>query len=344
MATLPQPRSTARTLPNRMRPKNPADYRTLLWAALMPAVLVAQYVNPSLSTYLWPLSFYFAMAAGTIAHNHNHCPTFKNRRVNSWFATWISLFYGYPTFAWVPTHNLNHHKHVNRAGDATITWRHTTRNTWYVAVSYFFVSAYYQSGPIKEYIAKAKRSNPKLHRHIFNQYAIWGSALVGLLVLAVALYGWAAGIKLWVLSYGGPSLFGMWTMMWFNYMQHVKADPWSEHNHSRNITGRVFNFLVFNNGLHTVHHEHPGAHWSKLPELHAKIADQIHPDLNWSSFWWWIMRGYLIPAFLPSLEIRQVGRPAYEPPDGSTVLMQENGPLVTDNVDALDAGNNAQMA
>ena len=25
-------------------------------------------------------------------------------------ATWISVFYGYPTFAWIPTHNLNHHK------------------------------------------------------------------------------------------------------------------------------------------------------------------------------------------------------------------------------------------
>ena len=23
-----------------------------------------------------------------------------------------SFFYGYPTFVWVPTHNLNHHKHA----------------------------------------------------------------------------------------------------------------------------------------------------------------------------------------------------------------------------------------
>ena len=115
-----------------MLPRNPADYRTLLWAMLMPVVVIAQFVNPKLVPYLSPLSFYFAMAAGTIAHNHNHCPTFKNRKVNELFATWISIFYGYPTFAWVPTHNLNHHKHVNREGDATITWRHSKRNTWWI--------------------------------------------------------------------------------------------------------------------------------------------------------------------------------------------------------------------
>ena len=232
-----------------MLPRNPADYRAILWALMMPVVVIAQLVNPRLVPYLSPLAFYFAMAAGTIAHNHNHCPTFKNRKLNEAFATWISVFYGYPTFAWVPTHNLNHHKHVNREGDATITWRHTNRNTWYVAVSYFFISAYYQSTPIKEYIAKAKRSNPKLHKHIIKQYAIWGGALLTAFVASVAMHGAWTGFKVFALAFGLPCLFGTWSMMWFNYMQHVHCDPWSAHNHSRNITGRVFNFLVGNRFL-----------------------------------------------------------------------------------------------
>jgi hypothetical protein len=53
-----------------------ADIRTLMWCAAMPVVVFAQYARPDLIRYLWPLSFYFAMAAGTIAHNHNHVPTF----------------------------------------------------------------------------------------------------------------------------------------------------------------------------------------------------------------------------------------------------------------------------
>lgn len=323
-----------------MLPRNPADYRSLLWALLMPTVMVAQYANPHWLPYLAPVSFYLAMAAGTMAHNHNHNPTFKNRRMNAFYAAWISLFYGYPTFAWVPTHNLNHHKHVNRAGDATITWRHTNRNTWWIAVSYFFVSAYYQSGPIKEYIRKAKKNNPRLYRTIITQYGLWATAGVLSFVIAITMHGYKTGLLLWVFAVVGPGFFGTWSMMWFNYMQHVHTDPWSKHNHSRNITGRVFNFLVFNNGLHTVHHEHPGAHWSTLPALHAKIAGEIDPRLNQPSFWWWVIRGYVIPAFNKNWETQQIGRAPFDAPTGSG----PNRDLATDAVDALDAGNNAQMA
>ena len=36
---------------------------------------------------------------------------------------------------------------------------------------------------------------------------------------------------------------------------------------------------MFNNGFHTAHHEQPGAHWSRLPGLHARISHEIDPDL-----------------------------------------------------------------
>jgi beta-carotene hydroxylase len=326
-----------------MLPRHSADYRTMLWALFMPAVLIAQYANPKLLPYLAPVSFYLAMAAGTMAHNHNHCPTFKSRRMNAFYANWISLFYGYPSFAWVPTHNLNHHKHVNREGDATITWRHTNRNTWWIAVSYFFVSAYYQSAPIKEYIRKSKAQNPRLHRQIVTQYAVWIVAHLIALPLAITMHGWKTGLMVYLFTMLLPSFFGTWSMMWFNYMQHVHCDPWSEHNHSRNITGRVFNFLVFNNGLHTVHHENPGSHWSKAYPLHNAIADKIHPALNQRSFWWWVIRGYVIPGFFPRLETKQIGRAPFDPPEGAKPKMRAKGPM-TDSVDALEAGSNAQMA
>lgn len=331
-----------------MLPRNSADYRSLLWAAMMPVVVIAQLANPKLVPFLSPVAFYFAMAAGTMAHNHNHCPVFKSKRMNSIYATYISLFYGYPSFAWVPTHNLNHHKHVNREGDATITWRHTNRNTWWIAVSYFFISAYYQSTPIKQYLRKAKESNPTLYRFIITQYVAWATALLGSLAVSIYLYRWP-GVVIWMLAYGLPCLFGTWSMMWFNYMQHVHCDPWSKYNHSRNITGRIFNFLVFNNGLHTVHHANAGAHWSTAYVEHAKIADKIHPDLNQPSFLWWLIRGYVIPGFLSSLETKQIGRAPFDPPEGSarskTAARAGSGNRAEiDDVDALEAGNNAQIA
>jgi fatty acid desaturase len=330
-----------------MLPRHAADYRTLLWAfVFMPATLIAQLVSPKLVPYLSPLSFYFAIAAGTIAHNHNHCPTFSSKRVNAFFGVWISLFYGYPSFAWIPTHNLNHHRYVNREGDATITWRHTNRNTWYVALSYYFISAYYQSVPIKEYIRKAKTNNPKLYREIMTQYAVWILTIVAVAALCFGIHG-GAGWKIFVFAFFLPGFIGPWTMMWFNYMQHVHTDPWSKHHHSRDMTGRLFNFLLFNNGLHTVHHENAGAHWSKAWEAHAKIEKELHPELAWKSFTWWLIRGYLIPAFVKSLETKQVGRAPFDKTNANVAAppkVDEHGKPFIDSVEALEAGSNAQMA
>jgi len=147
-----------------------ADRRTMAWALAMPLVALAPFAWPSLATWLWPLSCYLALSAGVIAHNHNHCQTFKSKRLNSIFGQWLSIFYGYPTFAWVPTHNLNHHKFVNRAGDATITWRYTNRHNFPMAFAFPFIAAVFQSTPTNEYIRKARATKPALYREIIRQY------------------------------------------------------------------------------------------------------------------------------------------------------------------------------
>jgi len=330
-----------------MLPKRAADFRPLLWCLAMPVVVMAQYIRPELLPYLCPLSFYFAMAAGTIAHNHNHVPTFESKRMNAIMAIWVSVFYGYPVFAWVPTHNLNHHKYVNKPGDATITWRHTNSNNIIIAFTYFFISSYYQAGPINEYKQKAKARNPKLYSTITRQMNSWLGINALLLAFAVGFNYWRhgnagalQGLYLFVMVTLLPSLFGTWSMMWFNYMQHVHADPWSKYNHSRNITGYIFNFLVFNNGLHTVHHANAGTHWSDARAEHAKIEHLIDPRLNERSFLWWVFRAYVLSIFIPPFRTKQVGRAPFDTPDAGVVDAAE---VKTDSVEALDAGANAQM-
>jgi beta-carotene hydroxylase len=335
-----------------MLPRNPADYRSLLWALAMPLVALAHYLRPDLSLYLLPLGCYLSISAGVMAHNHNHCPTFRNRRMNGIYGAWLSIFYGYPTFGWIPTHNLNHHKFVNRAGDATITWRHTDKHNALVALTYFFVSAYWQSGPIKEFIQKAKAKNPALYRSIIGQYVFWIGTYVAVFAASLAVgyhhaaaagevsWGSLIGQSLWrfTLAFAIPGFTSLWTIMFFNYAQHVHADPWSEHNHSRNFTGKLLNFLLFNNGLHTVHHEHPGVHWSTAPALHAKIEHEIHPELKQPSLWPWIVKTYFLAPFIPSLGTQQIGRAAYDDPAAE----KAEGPA-TAEVYATEAGDNAAM-
>lgn len=322
-----------------MLPRFAADYRTLLWVFVFtPAVIALQFARPDWVPYLSWLSCYFALACGVIAHNHNHCPTFSNKRMNQAFANWISIFYGYPSFAWVPTHNLNHHKYVNTPGDATITWRFTNRHNLLVALTYFFVSSYYQSEPIKAYLKKAREKKGDLYRRIVLQWVVFIGGHVGALALAVALHGVKTGLYVWVFSMGIPGFFALWTIMLFNYEQHVHTDPWSEHNHSRSFDGKLLNFLLFNNGYHAVHHEHAGTHWSKLGELHEKIADRIHPVLNQKSLWWYFAKQYLLAPVFPKLGTQQIGPGPFNPPEGARKDME------TADVNAHEMGTNAERS
>jgi fatty acid desaturase len=318
--------------------RHAADYKTLLWVfVLAPAVLAVQYARPDLIKYMWWVSCYLAIATGTIAHNHNHTPTFHNKRANALFANYISLIYGFPTFAWIPTHNLNHHKYVNTEGDATITWRFTNRHNFFVAVTYFFVSAYYQQFPTSAFIQKAKEKNPALYKRIMGQYAFWAGGYVALLVTAVRIHGWQLGFYVFTMTVAVPAIVSLWTIMLFNYEQHVHTDPWSKHNHSRSFISPVLNFLLFNNGLHAAHHEHPGLHWSKLPEAHAKIESEIDPVLNQQSVWWYWFRQYALAPIFPSLGTVQLGPGPDHPPNGARIQGIKSA-----DVELGDAGTNAQ--
>jgi fatty acid desaturase len=324
-----------------------ADWRTLLWAySFFPAVGFAPYVEPRLIPWILPLSLYFGFCAGVFSHNHNHSPTFKDRGRNAFHSAWLSIFYGYPTFAWIPTHNLNHHKYVNKAGDATITWRYSKKNTGFTSSTYYFVSAYWQGAVIDEYIRKAKASNPSLYRQIRSQYATLVGAQAMLLAMGIGAaflhhLPWWKGIGLWVMGFALPAFFANYSMIFINYIQHVHTDPWSEHNHSRNFVSKLGNWLVFNNGYHAAHHESAGLHWSKLPEAHAKIAPLIDPALNEPSIFGYCFRAYFLGIFASRFRTKQVGRAPYDPPPEVAAAGELN--LTTASVEAVEVGVNASM-
>jgi fatty acid desaturase len=314
-----------------------SDWRTLLWSfGFFPAVGFAPYFEPRVIPWILPLSLYFGFCAGVFTHNQNHCPMFKSRRLNTFYAAYLSIFYGFPTFAWIPTHNQNHHKYVNKAGDATITWRYSKKNTWLVASTYYFVSASWQGKLLNEYVEKARTTNRPLYRQVIAQRVTVFGGQAALLALGVVLYGWK-GLLVWAFGFGISALFATWAMIFINYIQHVHCDPWSEHNHSRNFVSKLGNWLVFNNGYHTAHHQSAGLHWSKLPEAHAKVAHLIDPELNQASIFGFCLKAYLFGIFSEQYRTKQIGRAPYDPPDGSAVKLE------TAAVPVVEAGVNASM-
>jgi fatty acid desaturase len=157
------------------------------------------------------------------------------------------------------------------------------------------------------------------------------------LAVSVALHGLKTGLYVYVMTLLIPAFFALWTIMLFNYDQHVHTDPWSKHNHSRSWDGKLLNFLLFNNGLHSAHHENPGVHWSKLPEVHAAVAPLIDPVLIERSLFWYWAREYFVAPFIPSMGSKQIGRAPFDAPDGGPVN------VTSADVDVGEAGTNAQM-
>ena len=64
--------------------------------------------------------------------------------------------------------------------------------------------------------------------------------------------------------------------------------------------------MLFNNGLHTIHHLHPTLHWSESPAEHAKIEHLIDDSLIEPSFWGYLFKSYIIGMFVPSYKTKSM--------------------------------------
>ena len=200
----------------------------------------------------------------------------------------LTIFYGFPVFSWIPTHNSNHHVHINKEPDYTRTYMASEKNNLLTLTTYPSLSGFNQGKPVGRYFFGLYNENRrKFYFHLLQLITLvtW---IVGALIL-----DWKKALLYVVI----PQQISLFTVLIFNYIQHIHADEESEFNHSRNMTGSVLNFLLLNNGLHTAHHLSPGVHWSRLREKHNKIADRIDPRLNENNFAWYLFRVYILGLF-----------------------------------------------
>ena len=119
-------------------------------------------------------------------------------------------------------------------------------------------------------------------------------AAVLLALAALVALDWRRALVFWV----APRLFAQWAIVTMNLLQHDGCDDEAKKNmnFARNFVSRRLNWLMFENGLHTIHHLMPNAHWSQLPELHRRIVvPYINPKLNEPSMLLYIWRTYVFP-------------------------------------------------
>jgi len=273
-----------------------ADRRTVGYMVVTTALFFYQWMQPSPNWWLYPVYLFLSIAVTVIAHNHNHLPIFRKSTLNHLTDYWLTVFYGFPAFGWIPTHNKNHHALNNKEGDYTITYRLTEQNHLLMLLIYPMVSSYHQQKPIRDYLKELYGTDRRKFWLCAMQYVA-----LGVWIGAALLIDWRKAL-LYVII---PQQVGLFAVLVFNFVQHVHADEESPVNHSRNFTG-ILNLMLFNNGFHTVHHDKAGTHWSLAPKNHAAIEHTIDPSLLERSIWWYLIRTYILGAFIPRFRTKSM--------------------------------------
>jgi beta-carotene hydroxylase len=263
-----------------------ADLRSCLYMLLTSFLLYYQW-NYGFNIWIYIVYLFFSISVSVMTHNHQHLNMWKSKFLNILTDLWLTVFYGVPIYTWIPTHNRNHHKYVNREGDVTATYRHTEENDLLSLLSYPSVSGYNQiKESIVPYMKKLKETDKSTYYQNVLQMVVLAAWILGFLIL-----DWQQAILYIII----PQQVSAFTVLTFNYVQHVHADEESKYNHSRNFMG--LNLLLFNNGYHTAHHERAAIHWSLLPDEHAKIANEIDKELIEKTFLGFIFRSYIMGSF-----------------------------------------------
>jgi fatty acid desaturase len=198
-------------------------------------------------------------------HHHQHVPTFRSTGLNRLLELCYALHTGVTTNTWLLHHVLGHHQNFLDQDKDESRWKRKDGRLMSVLEYTFSVAATaypraYQVG--RRYAAHQR------------QFVIY-TALTALLVAGLVIYRPLAGILLFLL----PMVCSMLYTAWVTYDHHSGLDTDDHFQASYNNLNRVFNRLTGNLGYHTAHHHRQGVHWSKLPELHAKIEKRIPAHL-----------------------------------------------------------------
>ena len=196
-------------------------------------------------------------------HHHQHAPTFIQPALNRLLEFFYALHTGVTTNLWVLHHVLGHHQtFLDQSADPSRWKRRSGKQMGELEYSLKVTATAYYRG------YKIGKSHPAQQR----PFLIF-SALTFIAVAALVAYKPVAGLLLFVL----PMIMGLFITAWATYEHHAGLNTDNQFEASFNNLNRWYNLFTGNLGYHTAHHYNGGLHWSKLPKLHERIADQI-PD------------------------------------------------------------------
>ena len=217
-----------------------------------------------------PFSFLVKCFFAAWNHHHQHVNTFRQVWLNRLLEIIYTFHTGVSTNVWVLHHNLGHHlNYLDQSKDES-GWMRSDGKTMGVLEYTFVIAAtgYYRA-------IRVGKKYPKF------QSGLVGMGVVNLLILAVLCY---FNPRNAVLVFALPMFLVYVGTCWRTYHHHSGLETEDHLHASRNTTNKYYNILSGNLGYHTAHHMKQGLHWSKLPEYHKTIEDQIPPELITDGF------------------------------------------------------------
>ncbi|WP_437820026.1 fatty acid desaturase family protein [Sorangium sp. So ce1078] len=266
--------------------KHPAEWRQIWIVAAYLGVLAAMFCAPACrNAPFFAAACCLSFLNAVVIHNHLHQGIFRSRRLNMLWRCVLSFGALYPASANVPSHNLVHH-HFDDEGQPDWAAPEHVSFRWNLLNLIHFPNV---AGP-NTFAGVARWNALAGRREIVRQYRFEMASAFGLTGALLLVDFWTA-LFFVVL----PQLYGARCILRINLIQHDGCDVASEWNHSRNFVGRAFNWIMCNNGYHTIHHNRAGLHWSVLAEAHRReVAPRIDPALNEPSMVGYLLRTYVL--------------------------------------------------
>ena len=260
-------------------------------------LLATMYFVPAART-LWCLAAacYFSFLNSVVIHNHLHQGVFHSKRLNLVWRAILSFGALYPASANIPAHNLVHH-HFDDDGDLDWAAPGIVRFRWNLLNLLHFPNV---AGP-RTFAGVQRWAQTSRHPTFVRQYRNETAFAFGL--TGVLFIGDFWTTLLFIVL---PQLYGARCILRINLIQHDRTDVATEWNHSRNFVGRGFNWIMCNNGYHTIHHNRAGMHWSELDDAHRReVVPRQDPRLDEKSMVSYLARTYLLSWLRPpDLELR----------------------------------------
>lgn len=273
--------------------KHRAEWRQLGIVATYWTLLGAMYFVPTCRNVLFlGGACFLSFLNSVVIHNHMHQGVFRSKTLNLAFRRVLSFGALYPATVNIPSHNLVHH-HFDDDGQPDWAAPEQVDFKWNLLNLLHFPNV---AGPST--FSGVQRWADIAGRADFKRQYTWDNAFAFGLTATLMIFDFWTTLFFIVI----PQIYGARSILRINLIQHDRCDTSTHWNHSRNFVGRAFNWIMCNNGFHTIHHNRAGLHWSVLHEHHEReVKPRIDPSLEEPSMVSYLARTYLFSLARPAI-------------------------------------------